>query len=414
MSHVDMGNTLTQPAATNPATQELTFLHSTPDSIAVEVINRHSTPLITAFSNDLHYFSTKFIELGFVSKTAADDIPTKLGIGNREKGRQLLNLVIDNCSISLDMNKWFNKFVAVFSSEAAYADLATRMIEEFSTGKHSGCGPSPTRHETSLQAVARGISPSNTTSTGTSHIAHGLSSSQHTLPTPPPAAQLHQKPLHYPSAAQPLSHSSFSSEPPLQEPIMGYHWNPQPPSSQSQNTNTNDRKVKLQIFIDYVKTIYRESEVERDTKVVKWPPTPSTVYINLACINRKSVSVKSREYNDITEAMVHDGNVDVINTTKGLIEFIEIAISILSGKLSDSRAPQTSLILVEGAPGVDKSLFAWEFCRRWERGGSGGITQQYQLVLLLRLRNDKISKAKSLKELMCHSNEHVSQCVIDE
>ena len=51
----------------------------------------------------------------------------------------------------------------------------------------------------------------------------------------------------------------------------------------------------VQQFIDYVKTIYRGCEVERDTKVVKWPPTPSTVYINLACINRKSISVKSRE-----------------------------------------------------------------------------------------------------------------------
>ena len=42
----------------------------------------------------------------------------------------------------------------------------------------------------------------------------------------------------------------------------------------------------------YVKTIYKESEVERD----------------------------SREYGEITKAMVRDGNVAVINTTKGPIE----------------------------------------------------------------------------------------------
>ena len=56
------------------------------------------------------------------------------------------------------------------------------------------------------------------------------------------------------------------------------------------------------MFIDYVKAIYRESVVERDTEVVKWPPTPSTVYINLACINRQSVSGKSREYAEVTKA----------------------------------------------------------------------------------------------------------------
>ena len=165
----------------------------------------------------------------------------------------------------------------------------------------------------------------------------------------------------------------------------------------------------VQQFIDYVKTIYKESEVERDTKVVKWPPTPSTVYINLACINRKSVSGKTREYTEITEAMVRDGNVDVINTTKGPIEFNEIAKGIcMSGKYTGK---ERRMILVEGAPGVGKSTFAREFCRRWERGE---IAQQYQLVLLLRLRDNRISRAKSLKDLIYHPNEHVVQAISDE
>ena len=106
-------------------------------------------------------------------------------------------------------------------------------------------------------------------------------------------------------------------------------------------------------------------------------------------------------YAEITEAMVCDGNVDVINTTKGPIDFNEIAkgISIRTGKLTDSKLfiQQRRVILVEGTPGVSKSIFAWEFCRGWERGE---IAQQYQLVLLLRLRDDKISKAKSLKDLI--------------
>ena len=57
------------------------------------------------------------------------------------------------------------------------------------------------------------------------------------------------------------------------------------------------------------------------------------------------------------------------------------------------------MILVEGAPGVGKSTFAWEYCRRWERGE---IAQQYQLVLLIRLRDDRSSKAKTLKDLIHH------------
>ena len=115
------------------------------------------------------------------------------------------------------------------------------------------------------------------------------------------------------------------------------------PSQYSNSVNTGITPV-VQHFID---TIYRECEVERETKVVKWPPTPSTVYINLACINRKSVSGKSREYAEITKAMVCDGNVDVLNTTKGPIEFGEIAkgIAMPSGK---HTGEEKRVILVEG------------------------------------------------------------------
>ena len=60
--------------------------------------------------------------------------------------------------------------------------------------------------------------------------------------------------------------------------------------------------------------------------------------------------------------MVGDDNVDVINSTKGPIEFNEIAKGISSSS-SDSQDSAISddkrLILVEGAPGVGKSTFAW-------------------------------------------------------
>ena len=151
-------------------------------------------------------------------------------------------------------------------------------------------------------------------------------------------------------------------------------------------------------FIDYVKTIYRSSEVERDIKVVKWPPTPSKVFINMACIDRASVG--RGDYDDITEAMVRDGNVDVIIGHKRPIDINEVA--------EDVPATDKKVVLVEGAPGVGKSTFACEFCRRWERGK---IAQQYQLVLLLRLRDERMSRAKSLRDLIYHPLESVSEAV---
>ena len=68
-----------------------------------------------------------------------------------------------------------------------------------------------------------------------------------------------------------------------------------------------------------------------------------------------------KQADELTRAMVEDGNVDVIMKKKTPIEFSDIVRDL----------PDTALekvILVEGAPGVGKSTFAWEFCKRWENG----------------------------------------------
>ena len=155
-------------------------------------------------------------------------------------------------------------------------------------------------------------------------------------------------------------------------------------------------------FMKYLKSLYRSCPVEKRTNVLKLP-NPGNVFINLAFIDRKTKGLKT-EYDEITEAMVRDGNVDVIHGRKCPIDMNEIAANLPATTLE-------TVILVEGAPGVGKSTFAWEFCRRWERGE---IAQQYDLVLLLRLRDDRISKAKCWKDLIYHSSPSILQAVISE
>ena len=156
-------------------------------------------------------------------------------------------------------------------------------------------------------------------------------------------------------------------------------------------------------YIRYIRTIYRSSEVERNPRVTKWPPTPSKIFINLVCIDRKTVVTK-QEADEITKCMVCDGSVDVILKKKRPIKFSDITRDL----------PDTALekvILVEGAPGVGKSTFAWEFCRRWERGE---IAKQYELVLLLRLRDKHTWKAQSLADLICHPSDNTGPAVVQE
>ena len=152
-----------------------------------------------------------------------------------------------------------------------------------------------------------------------------------------------------------------------------------------------------------MKIVYKSSEVEQDSRSLKWPPTPSKVYINLVCIDRTKVG-KSNEYDEVTKAMVEHGDVDVVHGKKWPIDFKEIAAGI-------PDIGQKRVVLVEGAPGVGKSTFAWEYCRRWERGE---IAEQYQLVFLLRLRDERMSKAKTLRDLITYDSEDVRQAVSDD
>ena len=164
----------------------------------------------------------------------------------------------------------------------------------------------------------------------------------------------------------------------------------------------NDTRALFKQFIERVKALYRSSAIEKHTEVLKLQ-TAGDVFINFACIDRKTEGLRT-EYNEITEAMVRDGNVDVIEGRKCHIDMNKISADLPAEALE-------KVIIVEGAPGVGKSTFAWEFCRRWERGE---IAQQYDLVLLLRLRDDSISKAKCLKDLIYHPSEKVCEAVVSE
>ena len=64
------------------------------------------------------------------------------------------------------------------------------------------------------------------------------------------------------------------------------------------------------------------------------------------------------------------------------------------GVMGDSSRPQ--VILIEGAPGVGKTTFAWHQCRQW---AEGRLLQDYSIVLLLPLRDNNIRQISSLPGL---------------
>ena len=67
-------------------------------------------------------------------------------------------------------------------------------------------------------------------------------------------------------------------------------------------------------------------------------------------------------------------------------------------------------ILVEGSPGIGKTMFSWELCRQW---AEGKMLQDRDLVLMLQLRRKHVREAKKLSDLFHHDNDSIKQEVVE-
>ena len=126
----------------------------------------------------------------------------------------------------------------------------------------------------------------------------------------------------------------------------------------------------------------------------------SKKYINLALIEKEDIT--KREADQFTSATIH-GNLDDIKKSKRATDIGQIA------QLPDNSQPKC--ILVEGAPGVGKSTFAWKLCRKW---GKGKLLKQYQLVVLLRLRDKSVRAAKNISDLFRYHDPQIRQAAVEE
>ena len=125
----------------------------------------------------------------------------------------------------------------------------------------------------------------------------------------------------------------------------------------------------------YLKTVYKNSPISPDSK---WPPTPSKKYISL------TVVAGDRRCRD--EYIGHTLQGRIADDTRKAISTEQIL-----------QAENTlKLVLVEGAPGIGKSTFVWELCRKWEEFS---CMQQYSLVILLRLREEEVQKIAHVHQL---------------
>ena len=161
---------------------------------------------------------------------------------------------------------------------------------------------------------------------------------------------------------------------------------------------TSSADSPMGIYKSYLKSKYLEKEMP---DYGKWPPSTSKKYVNLAVIEKVRLSHKEAE--EKSKALTY-GDIGKI-MRKGDIKLADIA-------APDEDGVFPKFVLVEGAPGVGKTTFAWKACRKWAKGK---ILQHYELVILVRLRDNSIRKATCLGDLIQYPRDPtVHQNVIEE
>ena len=135
------------------------------------------------------------------------------------------------------------------------------------------------------------------------------------------------------------------------------------------------------------------------------PPTPAEKLLpfKLARIEKERVSIDEFTRRYIRGDLDDVGSLGTEFYKKSPIKVQEV------GKPSHHRRQE--LVLIEGAPGVGKTTFSWEFSRKW---GRGEILQDHSLLLLLPLRDNNLKAAKTLSDLFYHRNSELQQAVVKE
>ena len=189
------------------------------------------------------------------------------------------------------------------------------------------------------------------------------------------SGQLHPRPHHTP-------HQPASSDLP-------------PPAKQPSTDVLRQYQTPVKQYASYLKSVYTRAKLP---VYDKWLQVKSKIFINLALIEKEDIT--KPEADQFTRATIH-GNIDDIKKSKRAMDIGEIA------KLPDESQPK--FILVEGPPGVGKSTFAWNLCHKW---GKEELLQQYQLVVLLKLRDKSVRAAKNISDLFQYRDPKIQQAVV--
>lgn len=148
------------------------------------------------------------------------------------------------------------------------------------------------------------------------------------------------------------------------------------------------------MYADYLKGLYADLTPTK-TSSTQWPPPATKKFFHLAMIKEKEVQRGHIQDNFVR--MTITGKLEDILRVKSPVELKDIFKVTLNTR---------KLILMEGAPGSGKSTLSVHIVQQCS---NGYLFTEYELVVLVRLRDPVVQKAKTITDLLPGCDEEMKQ-----
>ena len=158
----------------------------------------------------------------------------------------------------------------------------------------------------------------------------------------------------------------------------------------------------MQQYVAYLKDLYvskRTPVYDKESSLLYFK---AKLFINIALVHKNVKTMTENDKNEIFMDRLH-GHVDAIQKKKTKLNFSDVC------KFEDASIAHS--VLVEGAPGVGKTTFAFELCKQWARGE---ILQEFGVVVIIKLRDQRTRTAQTINDLLYHPDPEICSQVAKE
>ena len=148
------------------------------------------------------------------------------------------------------------------------------------------------------------------------------------------------------------------------------------------------------VYNKYLRKLYKRNLRRGPACEDDWPPPIIKKYFNLAMIEEKDVNRYGNR--DAFTRKLKSGKVEDILKNKVPIELEKIS--------EEMKGCDGKVFLLEGALGCGKSTLALHITKQWEEGK---LFQEYEHVVLVKLRDNNVFNAKKLADILPKKNKEM-------